>query len=51
LIVNQIDDEGEENTTEIKIIEDGTDLGPIFDDYTDSVEWRPQHNPKCLIGI
>jgi hypothetical protein len=38
LIVNQIDDEGEESTTGIEIEEDGTDFGPIFDDYTDSVE-------------
>jgi hypothetical protein len=38
LIVNQIDDEGEESTTEIQIEEDGTDFGPVFDDYTDSVE-------------
>jgi len=38
LIVNQVDDEGTESTTEIEIEEDGADFGPIFDDYTDSVE-------------
>ena len=38
LIVNQIDDEGTESTTEIKIEDEGTDFGPVFDDYTDSVE-------------
>ena len=38
LIVNQIDDEGEESITEIEIEDDGTDFGPIFDSYTDSVE-------------
>lgn len=43
LIVNQIDDEGTESTTDINIEEDGAadpgiDSGPIFDSYTDSVE-------------
>ncbi len=38
LIVNQIDEDGTESTTDINIEDDGADFGPIFDDYTDSVE-------------
>lgn len=43
LIVNQLDDNGNESTTNINIEEDEAadsrvDSGPIFDEYTDSVE-------------
>ena len=38
LIVNQIDEDGTESTTDINIEDDSADFGPIFDDYTDSVE-------------
>ena len=38
LIVNQVDEDGTESTTDINIEDDGADFGPIFDDYTDSVE-------------
>ncbi|MFT6903654.1 MAG: hypothetical protein ACJAS1_000298, partial [Oleiphilaceae bacterium] len=38
LIVKQIDDNGTESETSIDISQDEADFGPVFDEYTDSVE-------------
>ncbi|PHR85819.1 MAG: hypothetical protein COA78_38780, partial [Blastopirellula sp.] len=38
IIVNQSDDDGNESTTNINIEENEADFGPVFDEYTDSVE-------------
>jgi len=38
LIVKQTDSEGNETETSIDISKDGSDFGPLFDEYTDSVE-------------